>query len=117
MAVLKEWFLMEARKHDPHVAPEDSVLDLFGVVEGHPAVEDGHLIAIRLVPARVAKNGNKLIFAGESFAYEIENAKADYEAQFPGAKERFFAQVVDSKECTLVLDPVPHFVQNEPKFM
>lgn len=61
---------------------------LIGKVEGHPTREDGITIVTSSI---VGQTEGGLIVTGSGSHIELGNTKADYEANFPKAKQRLLA--------------------------
>ena len=91
---IEEWAIISLPV-DPYSAPEMNVdLSLSGEAFGHPRFKDGHRIATSPI---LGKNKDDCVLTLSGSAYELGNVDAEYEKQFPGARERLLnsLKVVD----------------------
>lgn len=87
-AHLENWALVS---HDsPYTAPELRVLRLIGQVSGHPRFHDGDVITTSRIVVGDA-NGIET----RNTVYTLGEPAAEYEKQFPGARERLFKTLSD----------------------
>lgn len=68
---------------DPYKAPEVGGLFLNGIVTGHPVRPDGNQVTTSAI---AGKRGGKVVT--KNTEYELGEARADYEAAYPGARQR-----------------------------
>lgn len=83
-------------QYNPYAAPEQQRQCLMGKVEGHPEHADGKTVVTSSI---VGKFEGQVVTANSLI--ELGWVRAEYEAEFPRAKERLMESL---SECTLRWD-------------
>ena len=83
-STLEQWAL--TCDNDPYKAPEAQRTLITGRVYGHPRFVDGSMVS---TSPPVSLEGEILITKSGS-KYKLGDMNAEYEAQYPNARERFF---------------------------
>lgn len=90
MPHLEQWAVIE--KLGPYQAPEQAKLVLVGTVSGHsrPDIPDG----ANVTTSRIVSVMGQSVITASGTAYTLGEPEAEYEAAFPGARDRIFAEAI-----------------------
>ena len=88
MITLEEWCFQS--NQDGYAAPELASYRFIGKVYGHPKHEDGTVIATSTV---VGWDGSEGFTTVSGTTYTLGQPKPEYEAAYPGARERMIRQM------------------------
>ncbi len=91
MPALKNWALVENR--DPFQAPEMWEIRLYGQVFDHPGFEDGLEVTTSKPTAYDASTEEFITTSGSRYTLAAGDVNPDYEAAFPGARQRLITNV------------------------
>lgn len=93
--VIEDWSIGSPNS-DPYTAPEMLRLCLSGRVFNHPRFFDGHRITTSAI---VGKNTDGHIVTASGNVYCLGNPSKDYEAAYPGARDRFLSSVKETSDA------------------
>ena len=87
MIRIENWSIVQLG-FDPYRPPEAQEQALHGTVYGHPGFGDGEEVTTSSIVSGATCDGRITVRTRSGSEYELGEVSADYEAMFPGARER-----------------------------